>query len=78
MYDGSAAVGPCILVTEEPIASHTLIAISIKRDGQAVFEGSVTIDMMKRKHTELVEFLYREYSFFYRRLLNDGNLRSAR
>ena len=63
MYDGSAAIGPCILVTEEPIAPHTLIAISITREGATVFAGSVTIDMMKRKHAELVEFLYREYSF---------------
>ncbi|MEO5683080.1 MAG: fumarylacetoacetate hydrolase family protein [Chitinophagaceae bacterium] len=63
MYDGSAAIGPCILVTEEPIAPTTQIAIQIERLAAVVFEGSVTIDMMKRKHAELVEFLYREYSF---------------
>ena len=63
MYDGCAAVGPCILVTEEPIAPSTTIAIQIERDGKKVFGGSVTIDMMKRTHSELVSFLYREYSF---------------
>jgi len=63
MYDGSAALGPCILVTEEPISPSTIIAIEIKRNRQVVFGGNVTIDMMKRKHAELVEFLYREYSF---------------
>lgn len=63
MYDGCAAIGPCILVMEEPIAPTTLISIAIERAGSVVFEGSVTIDQMKRKHTELVEFLYREYSF---------------
>ena len=63
MYDGSAAVGPCVLVTAAPIDPATLISISIIREGSTVFEGNVTIDKMKRKHTELVEFLYREYSF---------------
>ena len=63
MYDGSAAIGPCVLVTEEPISPATVIAIEIGRDGNIVFEGSVTIDQMKRTHAELVNFLYREYSF---------------
>ncbi|MFD2918300.1 fumarylacetoacetate hydrolase family protein [Terrimonas rubra] len=63
MYDGSAAVGPCVLVTAAPIDPATLISICIMREGVTVFEGNVTIDKMKRKHTELVEFLYREYSF---------------
>lgn len=63
MYDGSAAIGPCVLVTAAPIDPATLISISIIREGSTVFEGNVTIDKMKRKHTELVEFLYREYSF---------------
>jgi 2-dehydro-3-deoxy-D-arabinonate dehydratase len=63
MYDGSAAIGPCVLVTAAPIDPATLISISIIREGATVFEGNVTIDKMKRKHTELVEFLYREYSF---------------
>ncbi len=63
MYDGSAAVGPCILVTEHPISPLTEIAMLIERNGQNVFEGSTTIDRMKRKHTELVEFLFREYSY---------------
>ena len=63
MYDGSAALGPCVLVTEEAISPSTIIAIEIKRNGQVVFGGNVTIDMMKRKHAELVDFLYREYSF---------------
>ncbi|HKZ65718.1 MAG TPA: fumarylacetoacetate hydrolase family protein [Chitinophagaceae bacterium] len=62
MYDGSASVGPCVLVTEQPISPDTVIAINIDRDGKTVFEGSTTIDRMKRKHEELVEFLFREYS----------------
>jgi len=63
MYDGSAAIGPCVLLTEEPISPSTIIAIKIERNNTIVFEGSVTIDQMKRTHAELVSFLYREYSF---------------
>lgn len=62
MYDGSASLGPCVLVTEQPILPDTVIAIKIDRDGKTVFDGSTTIDRMKRKHEELVEFLFREYS----------------
>jgi len=62
MYDGSASLGPCVLVTEHPISPDTVIAIRIEQNGKTVFEGSTTIDRMKRKHEELVEFLFREYS----------------
>jgi 2-dehydro-3-deoxy-D-arabinonate dehydratase len=63
MYDGSAAIGPCVLVTESPIAPSTAIAISIKRGEEKMYEASTTIDQMKRRHDELVEFLFRECSF---------------
>lgn len=63
MYDGSAAIGPCILVTEKPIAPSTTIEISIKRGEEKMYEASTTINQMKRTHEELVGFLFREYSF---------------
>ncbi len=63
MYDGCAAIGPCVLLTEETISPKTLIAIEIERDNKIVFDGSVTIDQMKRTHQELVSYLFREYSF---------------
>ena len=62
VYDGSAALGPCVLVAREPIPGSTTIAMQIEREGKEMFSGSTTIDRMKRSHTELVEFLYREYS----------------
>lgn len=62
VYDGSAALGPCVLVPREPIPGTTTIAMQIEREGKEVFSGSTTIDRMKRSHSELVEFLYREYS----------------
>ncbi|MDQ6815610.1 MAG: fumarylacetoacetate hydrolase family protein [Bacteroidota bacterium] len=64
-YDASAAIGPCIFVTEDPLPGNTLIQMQILRDGNAVFEGEVGIDQIKRKFTELVSYLYRETSFPY-------------
>jgi 2-dehydro-3-deoxy-D-arabinonate dehydratase len=63
MYNGAAAIGPCILVSDEPIHPETLISIQISRDEKVVFSGSIAINQMKRKHTELVDFLFREQSF---------------
>lgn len=62
-YDGSAALGPCLFVPESPISPDTLIQLAIARDGQTVFSNSIAISQMKRQHTELVEFLFRECSF---------------
>jgi 2-dehydro-3-deoxy-D-arabinonate dehydratase len=63
MYDAAAALGPCILVAEQPISPETLISIKIERAENEVFAGSIAINQMKRKHTELVEYLFREQSF---------------
>jgi 2-dehydro-3-deoxy-D-arabinonate dehydratase len=62
-YDGSAAIGPCLYVPGEPIQPDTMINIEILRKNQLVFSGEISINRMKRKHTELVEYLFREMSF---------------
>ena len=62
-YDGSAALGPCLYVPEMPISPDTQIRLEIVREYQAVFTGSIAINQMKRQHTELVSFLFRECSF---------------
>ena len=62
-YDGCAALGPCIFVTQKPLPENTIIQLEISRDGKKVFEGSIAISQIKRKFTELVGFLYRECSF---------------
>jgi 2-dehydro-3-deoxy-D-arabinonate dehydratase len=62
-YDGCAAVGPCIYVSDQPLSGETLIQLEILRVGNKVFEGSVEISQMKRKPDELVSYLYRECSF---------------
>jgi 2-dehydro-3-deoxy-D-arabinonate dehydratase len=62
-YDGCAAVGPCLYVTEEPLPPDTLIRMEIRRGGEIVFGGDVAIDQIKRKLTDLVSWLYRECTF---------------
>jgi len=64
MYDGSAAMGPCVLVKEDqPMDPASCIAIEIKRMNIVVYHASTTIDQMKRSHEELVGYLFKEYSF---------------
>jgi len=62
-YDGSAALGPCLYVPEQPIDPDTLMHLTIERADETVFSGDLMISQMKRQHTELVSFLYRECSF---------------
>ncbi len=62
-YDGSAALGPCLYVTDEPLSSDTEISIAIIRDGEEVFGNTVLLSQMKRKPDELLGFLFREMVF---------------
>lgn len=62
-YDMSSALGPCIFVAPSPLPAETEISLEILRKGNKVFAGKISISQMKRKHTELVEYLYRETSF---------------
>lgn len=71
-YNGSAALGPCILVIEDPLSPDTLIQIEINRQNKNVFRGEITINQIKRKFTELASFLYRECSFPYGSFLMTG------
>ncbi len=63
VYDGSCAIGPCILISDAPPAPNTAISIRISRAGVEVFAGATTVTQIKRELPSLVEFLYRENSF---------------
>lgn len=63
VYEKCAGLGPCILVTEDSIPATTAISMTIDRNSERMFEGSTTINQMKRSHTELVSFLFRECAF---------------
>jgi 2-dehydro-3-deoxy-D-arabinonate dehydratase len=62
-YNGSAALGPCLYVPGEPIHPDTMIGLEIKRQKEVVFSGEISINRMKRRHEELVAYLFRETSF---------------
>lgn len=63
VYDQCCALGPGILVTEEPLAKDTEISLTISRDGEVVFTGATQLDQLKRSPDELVEYLFRDNSF---------------
>lgn len=71
-YDGCAAVGPCILLTEDPLNPETQIHLNIERGGISVFSASIAISQITRTFTDLAEFLYRECSFPHGALLMTG------
>jgi 2-dehydro-3-deoxy-D-arabinonate dehydratase len=71
-YDASAAIGPCIYVTDEPITKSTTIRLQINRESKNVFEGSIAISQIKRSFEELVSFVYRECSFPHGCLIMTG------
>lgn len=62
-YDGCAAIGPCIYVSEWPFPIDSEIHLLINRDGEPVFEGKTSIVQMKRSLEELADWLFRELSF---------------
>ena len=62
-YDGSAAVGPCIYITDQPLPADTLIQMQILRNNGEVFRGEIAISQIRRQFQDLVSYLYRENSF---------------
>jgi 2-dehydro-3-deoxy-D-arabinonate dehydratase len=71
-YDGCAALGPCIYVSDDPLPKETIISLKVKRKERKVFEGSVELGQIKRRFEELVSFLYCECSFPQGSLLMTG------
>jgi 2-dehydro-3-deoxy-D-arabinonate dehydratase len=63
VYLGCAAVGPCILVQENPLPDTHTIKLEIKRAGNLAFAGETTLSQLKRKPQELADWLFRANSF---------------
>jgi 2-dehydro-3-deoxy-D-arabinonate dehydratase len=63
IYEKSAALGPCLYVTAQPLDPETEIRMIIRRNGESVYEDSTAISRIKRSFTELTGFLYRECDF---------------
>ncbi len=62
-YDGCAALGPCIYLTEDPLPPDTIIRLEISRDDKIIYTGETSLSQMKRTPEELVSFVFRECSF---------------
>jgi 2-dehydro-3-deoxy-D-arabinonate dehydratase len=62
-YDGAAAIGPCLYITDQPLDPLTIISMEINRQSKNIFTGRIGIDQMKRSAEELVSFVFRECSF---------------
>ncbi|RYY22072.1 MAG: 2-hydroxyhepta-2,4-diene-1,7-dioate isomerase [Chitinophagaceae bacterium] len=71
-YDGCAALGPCVFVTDEPLGSSTTIHLTISRNQSEIFSDKIEISQMKRTPKELVSFVYRECSFPHGCLIMTG------
>ena len=63
VYDGSCALGPCVLLATEPLDKATTVRLEIARQGKTVFTGSTTLAELKRDPKELARFLFRDNSF---------------
>ncbi|WP_075348830.1 fumarylacetoacetate hydrolase family protein [Algoriphagus marinus] len=62
VYEGCAAIGPCILIQEE-IPESTKINLEIHRDGNLAASGDTDLTQLKRKPKELAEWLFRANTF---------------
>jgi 2-dehydro-3-deoxy-D-arabinonate dehydratase len=63
IYDGSCALGPCILLSPQPLAKSTAIRMKIMRKGQIAYAGDTTLAELKRDPQQLVEYLFHNNKF---------------
>lgn len=63
VYSRSCALGPCILVSSDPLPESTGIHLEIIRSGESVFAGSTSLSSMKRDPQSLVQYLFRDNTF---------------
>ena len=73
LYDGSCAVGPCIVpVDDAPHVSNVAVRLTVLRDGVAVFEDRVRLSDMHRRTEDLVRWLRQAATFPRGALLMTG------
>jgi len=63
VFEKCAGLGPSIYLSEKPISPKTEIKIEISRAEKVIYADKVAIGMMKRTHTELAGYLFRECEF---------------
>jgi 2-dehydro-3-deoxy-D-arabinonate dehydratase len=62
VYDGSCALGPCILLSSQPL-NDTVIRLKIMRRNKELFSGTTSLTELKRDPQQLIEYLFRDQSF---------------
>jgi len=73
VYNQSCAVGPCILVPEEPLdMPGTKIELQIDRGGNEAFRGETDLGQFHRQFDDLAGWLFREYDFPHGAMLLTG------
>lgn len=63
VFRGCAAVGPAVLIAEQPIGKETAVKCEIMRGGKSAFSGDTTLAQLKRTPEELAGWLFKEESF---------------
>ncbi len=63
VYNRSCALGPCILVSKNPLPKSTEIRLEIRRGGDVAFTDSTTLASIKRELNTLAHYLYRDNIF---------------
>jgi len=63
IYTGSCALGPALVLIDEPLPAATPITLAILRQGAVVFEGATALSQMKRQLPDLAAWLFRENDF---------------
>jgi 2-dehydro-3-deoxy-D-arabinonate dehydratase len=71
-YDGCAALGPCVYISEMPFDRNNKIYLQIIRNKEIVFEDNIMVSQMKRSFEELVKYVYMECSFPHGCLIMTG------
>ena len=72
VYDRSCALGPCVLVSSEPLPPATPIRLEISRGGRVQFSSATTLADLKRAPADLVAYLLRENTFPFGAFLMTG------
>jgi len=63
VYDRSCALGPCVLISPDPLPASTNIRLEIERAGSIKFSGATTLAQLHRKIEVLVNYLFRDNVF---------------
>ena len=63
VYDRSCALGPGLLIRNEPMPPSTEIKLEILRSNHTEFSATTTLTELKRDPATLVEYLFRDQTF---------------